>query len=326
MLIGVDGIIALEEHFVTSELRDLVPHLGWSEDEAQRLVERLQATDQLLEEMNRAGVETAVLSLNAPGIQGIQELETAISEARRANDALELIVSAHPGRLEGFAALPMQDPVAAAEELTRAIRELGFKGALVNGYSNVPKSEDGVYYDGSAYLSFWEQVEALGVPFYLHPRNPLPSMQATYAGRSELLGPTWAFAVETATHALRMIASGLFDRFPNLQIIVGHLGELLPFALPRFERRLRHITNVHIKRPATHYFHENFMITTSGNYHTPSLIGILLELGATRVLFAGDYPFEEMSEGVEWLRSLPISDSDKLKIGRTNAQHALGLL
>jgi 2,3-dihydroxybenzoate decarboxylase len=219
----------------------------------------------------------------------------------------------------------MQDPSAAAVELERAVRALGLKGALVNGYSSLGDFETGVYYDADEYLPFWERVEALGVPFYLHPRNPLPNQRRIYEGRGELLGPTWAFAVETGTHALRLITSGLFDRFPGLTILLGHLGEFLPFALNRLEQRISHIRHVNLAKPATQYLRDNFYVTTSGNNHTASLIGILLELGADRLLFAADYPFEEMADGAEWFDTVPISEADRLKIGRTNAQQLFGL-
>jgi gamma-resorcylate decarboxylase len=321
----VQGKIAVEEHFVTAELEELISGIGWSPADWTRVVARLEDTVQRLATMDRLGIEIAVLSLGAFGIQDVVEPQRAIELARRANDALAELVRAHPTRLAGLAALPLQDPAAAADELERASRQLGLKGALVNGYSSVGDLDTGVYYDGDEYLPFWERVEALGVPFYLHPRNPLPSQRRIYAGREELLGPTWAFAVETGTHALRLITSGLFDRFPRLTVILGHMGEFLPFALNRLEQRLSHIPNVNLERSPTQVFRENFYVTTSGNNHTASLVGILLELGADRVLFAADYPFEEMADGADWFDSVPISELDRQKIGRTNAQRLFGL-
>jgi 2,3-dihydroxybenzoate decarboxylase len=275
--------------------------------------------------MDRLGIEIAVLSLGSFGIQDVVEPARAVEQARKANDALAETVRAHPTRFAGLAALPMQDPAAAAGELARAVQELGLKGALVNGYSSLGDLETGVYYDDERFLPFWERVEELGVPFYLHPRNPLPNQRRIYEGRTELLGPTWAFAVETGTHALRLLTSGLFDRFPRLTIVLGHLGEFLPFALNRLEQRMSHIPHVQLEKPATQYLRDNFYITTSGNNHTASLVGVLLELGADRLLFAADYPFEEMADGATWFDSVPISESDRLKIGRTNAQRLFGL-
>jgi 2,3-dihydroxybenzoate decarboxylase len=319
------GKIAVEEHFVTPELEELISGVGWAPEDWRRVVARLQDTEQRLAEMDRLGIETAVLSLGAFGIQEVLEPARAVEQARRANDALADIVRAQPTRFAGLAALPMQDPAAAADELERAVRELDLRGALVNGYSSLGDLETGVYYDDERFLPFWERVEALGVPFYLHPRNPLPNQRRIYEGRTELLGPTWAFAVETGTHALRLITSGLFDRFPGLTIVLGHLGEFLPFALNRLEQRMAHIPHVELAKPATRYLRDNFYISTSGNNHTASLVGILLELGADRLLFAADYPFEEMADGASWFDAVPISEADRLKIGRTNAQRLFRL-
>src|SRR6266581_3815239 len=212
-------------------------------------------------EMDRLGIEMAVLSLGAAGVQDEPDTKRAIAAAAAANDALAKIVAKHPRRYAGFAALAMQDPAAAAAE--RAMRQLGFKGAHVNGYSSVGNLETAAYYDEPQYLPFWERFAALDVPFYLHPRNPLPNQRRIYAGRNELLGPVWAFTVETATHALRLIISGLFDRFPKLTIIIGHMGELLPFAVERTEQRLSHIPSVSLDRGPAEILRENFFITTS---------------------------------------------------------------
>ena len=163
------------------------------------------------------------------------------------------------------------------------------------------------------------------MPFYLHPRNPLPTQRRIYESREALLGPTWAFTVETATHCLRLIVSGLFDRLPQLQVIIGHMGELLPFAIQRTEQRLSHLPSVRLERSLQEYLRENFWLTTSGNFHTPSLIGTLLQVGADRVLFAADHPFERMAQAAAWFDHLPISEADRVKIGRTNAQRVLKL-
>lgn len=321
----MDGKIAIEEHFVTRALEDLVSSVGWSDEEWRRVTDRLRDTERRLAEMDRLGIEFAVLSLGSVGIQDVVDPDRAIERATQANDALADVVRAHPARFGAFAALPMQEPAAAAAELERAVRGLGFRGAMVNGYSSIGDLETALYYDDERFLPFWERVEALGVPFYLHPRNPLPTQRRIYEGRSELLGPTWAFAVETGGHALRLITSGLFDRHPGLQIIVGHLGEFLPFALPRLEQRMAHIPHVQLAKPATQYLRDNFHVTTSGNNHTASLIGVVLELGADRLLFAADYPFEEMEDGARWFDAVPISETDRLKIGRTNAVRLLNL-
>ncbi len=224
----------------------------------------------------------------------------------------------------GFAAVPLQDPDAAVAELQRAVSELGLRGALVNGYSD---AADGTarYYDAPEYREFWHALAELDVPLYLHPRNPHPASQGFFAGRRELLGPVWAFAVETGTHALRLITSGLFDDVSGAQVILGHLGEFLPFAMARAGQRLSHVRGVELTKPPRQAFHEHFWITTSGNCHSPSLIGALLEIGADRLMFAADYPFEAMEDGAAWFDGAPLSPGDRHKIGRSNALALLGL-
>jgi predicted TIM-barrel fold metal-dependent hydrolase len=320
----VKGKIALEEHFVNEALEDCITGVGWEPKEWRGVLDRLRDVDDRLRQMDDLGIEIMVLSLGSDGAQGISDPSKARATAREANDALAEIVAAHPDRFAGFAAVAMQDPDGAADEAERGVRELELKGVLVNGYSDMPDGS-GAYYDAHEYFPFWERFAELDVPFYLHPRNPLPANAGIYTGREELLGPTWAFGVETGTHALRLITSGLFDRLPGLQIILGHLGELLPFAFGRLEQRIAHNPNLNLDRSPRQVLRENFHITTSGNYHTPSLLGALLELGAERVMFSADYPFERMSDGAAWFDALAISEADRLKIGRSNAEMLLQL-
>ncbi len=242
----MNGKIALEEHFALREtLGDSEQYAvagSWS-DLQQKL---LDLGDRRLPEMDRHGISLSILSLNSPAIQAIPDARVAVDTARRANDALAEAVARRPDRFAGFAALPMQDPEAAALELTRSIRELGFKGALVNGFSQRatgdggvrPEPEDVLYYDDPIYLPFWSVVEQLGVPFYLHPRDPLSSREPIYEGHPWFRGSAWAFGAETAMHALRLMASGLFDRHPRLTMILGHLGEGLPYSVWRIDHRL----------------------------------------------------------------------------------------
>jgi|tagenome__1003787_1003787.scaffolds.fasta_scaffold20946421_2 predicted TIM-barrel fold metal-dependent hydrolase len=315
------GKIALEEHFVTPALEDLVLNPGWPEDAFRRTLDRLEdVAGERLELMDRHGIAMSVLSLASDGIQGLDDASAAVTRAREANDALAEVVAARPDRFAGFAAVALQDPSAAAAEAERAVRELGFQGVLVNGYSN-----GAPYYDDERYLGFWEALEGLGVPFYLHPRNPLESMREIYRGRPELLGPTWAFGVETATHALRLIVSGLFDRFPSLQVVLGHLGEGLPFQTYRLEQRLKRRADVSLRRLPTVVLRENFFVTVSGNYHTPSLVGVLSELGPDRVMFAVDHPFEDVADGADWFDALDLDDDVRSKIAAGNAQRLLQL-
>lgn len=323
----MQGKIAIEEHFVTPELEETIfPSIGWDPAEWKEMAAQLQELGEArLADMDAAGIDIAVLSLAAPCIQDEFDAPQAVERAIAANDALAAAVAAHPDRYAALAALPLQDPAAAADELERCVTELGFKGALANGYSSVGSLDTAAYYDEPQYLPFWERVAALGVPFYLHPRNPLPTQRRIYESREALLGPSWAFTVETATHSLRLIVSGLFDLLPSLQIVIGHMGELLPFAIARTEQRMSHLPGVRLDRSPVQCLRENFHLTTSGNFHTPSLIGALLQVGADRLMFAADHPFERTAEAAAWFDHAPISEADRLKIGRTNAQRLLSL-
>jgi 2,3-dihydroxybenzoate decarboxylase len=276
--------------------------------------------------MEESGTTFSILSLNAPGTQGIPNQVQAIDIARRANDTLATFTSRHPGRLGGFAALPMQDPDAAARELERCIRDLGFHGFLVNGFAQVGDADSIVYYDDPRFAGFWRTVEDLGKPFYLHPRDPLPANAKAFEGYPWLGAPTWGFAVETSTHALRLLTSGLFDRHPKLQMILGHMGECIPFHIWRIDHALQIAPRGNpARRAVSAYLRDNVHITTSGVFHTPALLMSMLTIGSDRILFSVDYPFEIHAEAAAWFDACEISEADRRKIGRENAQRLFGL-
>ena len=312
--------IALEEHFVLPEnvdttyaIRDLpTPELR------QKV---LDVGGGRIAEMDRGGVEISILSHAAVGAQTILDIPQAIAFSRRANDYLAEHIAKYPKRLKGFATLPMQDPQVAAPELTRCIRELDFCGALVNGFTQVGAADSAVFYDLPQYRGFWATVQELDVPFYLHPRAPLPTRQQAYEGYTWLSGSPWGFGVETSIHALRLMSSGLFDEYPKLKVILGHLCEGLPFGIWRVDHRIsRGSGTPKAKLPMARYLRENFYITTSGNFHTPALANVILEVGADRVLYSVDYPFEDMIEARDWFDQASIGDSDRMKIASGNAQ------
>ncbi len=207
------GKIGLEEHLAIAEtLADsavFLPDRCWGELSGRLL----DVQKERIAVMDAHGMEMMILSLNAPTVQGLADPKRAATVARAANDALAGEVARRPDRFAALAALPMQDPEAAARELERCVMEVAFCGALINGFSQRDDPNAALYYDTPDYWPFWETVERLDVPFYLHPRNPLPAWAQIYGGHSWLLGPTWAFGVEAATHALRLMGSGLFDRF-----------------------------------------------------------------------------------------------------------------
>lgn len=318
------GKVAVEEHFVCPEHEEYVSKAWMSPEMHRRMIGRLsEVGESRLQEMDRAGIDVAVLSLVTEGVQAEPDPEKAAAKASRANDSLAAIVERYPDRFRGFAAVSLAEMDVAVKELQRAVLDLGFVGVCVNGFTTV--GDGGAYYDDPRFVEFWQCLEGLGVPLYLHPRYPLPSQRGIYEGRPELLGSTWGFGVETATHALRLITSGLFDRVPGATVILGHLGETLPFALYRMQGRMKALRGAALAKPVTAYLHENFYVATSGNFHTPSLLGTLLELGADRVLFAVDYPFEEMSDASEWFDGVPIAPADRDKIASVNARRLLRL-
>ncbi len=318
----MQGKIALEEHFAIEDtLMDSAGFLGehvWEELKSRLLDIHVKR----IGEMDRHGVEIMILSLNAPAVQAIPDRKRAIEVAKKANDYLAEQVAKNPKRFQAFAALPMQDPEAATREYERCMKELGFVGALVNGFSQVDDPNSAVYLDQAQYWDFWGVVEKLGYPFYLHPRNPIPSMAQIYEGHKWLLGPTWAFGQETAVHALRLMGSGLFDKYPGLKIVLGHLGEGLPYSIWRVDNRngwTKMKGNYPAKKKIGEYFQKHFWLTTSGNFRTQTLIDAMLEIGSDRILFSADWPFENVDHAAVWFDNATISELDRHKIGRQNA-------
>ncbi|WP_039076133.1 amidohydrolase family protein [Bacillus sp. MSP13] len=319
----MNGKIALEEHWESPDFPATGSHNFTDDEYFSAVQKRLQEFENRIEDMDRNGIQTSILSLTQPGIEGITDPERAVKLAKQMNDhAAEFFVSKHPDRFKAFAAVPLQDPEEAAKELERAVNKLGFVGALVNGYSNIGDENNAQYLDEPQVRPFWEKAAQLKVPVYLHPRIPLPNQQRIYKGYEGLLGSAWGFGFETATHAIRLMLSGLFDEYPDLTVILGHLGEGLPFTLPRVEHRLRHQrpeTHGNHQKAPTEYLSKNFYLTTSGVFRTQALIDTLLEVGSDRILFSVDYPYETMEEISSWFDQCPISETDRYKIGTENA-------
>ncbi|MFI6737093.1 amidohydrolase family protein [Nonomuraea sp. NPDC050451] len=320
--------IALEEHFGATDpdiVEQSATHFTADAWPAHRDM-LLDIHGARLRIMDECGIEKAVLSLLSPGIQSLHEAKKAVEWACRLNDHAAEQVARRPDRFASFAALPMQDPDAAVTELRRAVTELGLVGALINGFSQVGDEHTVVYLDDPRYAGFWAAVEELDVPVYLHPRDPLQATSPQYEGHPWLYGSAWAFSVETGTHALRLMGSGLFDRRPGITVILGHLGELLPFNIWRTDHRLAVAPRgLDVRHPFGHYLRTNFYLTTSGNFRTPALLNTIQEVGADRLLFSADYPFEDMREAAAWFDGLELNENDLVKIGRTNAQRLLRL-
>ncbi len=309
--------VALEEHFDFPDTAKS-SYASFGGAEFQRRIQDLGSAR--IAELDRGGIDVCILSLVGQGIQAIPNRSQAVEVARRANDHLAEHISKNPKRLKGFAALAMHAPQAAAEELTRCVKELGFCGALVNGFTQ--NGDSIIFYDSSEYRDFWATVQELRVPFYLHPRSALAEHQPAYQGHPWLTGSIWGFTAEASIHALRLMGSGLFDEFPKLTFILGHLGEGLPCNAWRIDNRIARTLGARprAKQTISYYLRENFYITTSGNFRTQTLTEVMLEVGSDRILYSVDYPFEDMGIAAEWLDSAAISDADRLKIARTNAQ------
>jgi predicted TIM-barrel fold metal-dependent hydrolase len=329
----MDGKVALEEHFST-EMNNRHWNAKSEEDRngkvyAQDIERRLLDPELCIAEMDRAGIELCILSLTSPGVQSVIDKAEAADVARSANDYAYSFIKQFPGRLSAFASVSLQDPKVAAQELERAVTDLGLKGALINGYTNVGPNESVQYLDEAPLDEFWECVTKLNVPIYLHPREPLPSQTRSIRGYPELGGSAWAFAYETSSHAVRLMLSGLFDRYPTLQVVLGHLGEGLPFMLPRMQHRIDEQREgqkgSRAKRRPSYYFANNFYITTSGHFHTKPFLEAIEQIGVQRVLFSVDYPYEQMDMGARWFDDMRLANETKLQVGRTNADRLFSL-
>jgi len=308
--------VALEEHFLTPAL---VPHMraGMPKVSPEAAVEltalMLDFGERRLQAMDSAGVELAVLSISGPGVQAEPDAALAVKLAREANDVLAAEVQKQPARYRGFAHLPMQDVPAAIAELERAVVQLGFVGALVNGHT------DGVYLDDPRYDPFWERLQGLDVPLYLHPTDSFV-LPHVLQGAPELVKPTWEWNFETSSHFLRLVFSGVFDRFPRLKIILGHMGETIPYHLWRFDSRAALIVGKRpLKEVPSVYMKRNLYVTTSGQFDQVPLMAALAALGDERVLFSIDYPYEDSALAGRFLDDAPLDAPTRAKVARGNA-------
>jgi len=314
--------IALEEHFLVEGFANMGRTKGTGTAAAFRrqAAERLPEIDALrLDAMDKAGIDLAVLSLFQPGIQGERDTATAIRKAKTVNDSLAERIARHPERFRGFAAVPMQDSREAAGELERAVNELGFKGALINGHTQ------GVYLDDPRCLPFWERVAALDVPIYLHPANPM-TIPAAFEGYPGLAQAIFGWAAETGGHALRLVLSGLFDRFPSLTIILGHMGEALPFYLWRIDSRFKiSEPKVSLRQMPSEYIRRNIAVTTAGAFSPEPLRCAIDAMGLERVLFSVDYPLEDSDEASRFIETAPLSQIEREAVCFGNAERLLRL-
>lgn len=312
--------IALEEHFMPPGFHGYsktFTRLMGGDAQTQLAAQLDDFNDLRISDMDRAGIDICVLSPTAPGVQAEPDAALAARRAAESNDYLAGTIARNPTRFAGFASLAMHDPKVAARELRRAVETLGFKGALVNGHTL------GAYYDKPAYDAVWDAMQDLDVPLYLHPIDPWQVPHA-YADRPELAGAVWGWGVETASHALRLLFSGVFDRFPRLKIILGHMGEGLPMLLWRFDSRFAvYSQGVTLQLRPSEYFGRNIVITTSGVCSHAALACSLTEMGEHAVMFSVDYPYESSAIAANFIETAPLSDAVRQLVCYGNAARLL---
>jgi uncharacterized protein len=318
-------VIAIEEHFWTPEIAEAIgalrnPGAGTGSPLHADLAD---LGERRLAAMDAAGIDVQVISHTTPGVQHLDGA-TAVPLAREANDRLAHAVAEHPDRFAGFATLPTPAPEAAADELERAVTELGLKGAMINGHTA------GRFLDHPDFAVLLARAERLGVPLYLHPAEPVPAVRdAYYEGFAPAVGwflsaAAWGWHAETGLHVLRMVLGGVFDRHPRLELVIGHMGEMLPFMLERIDDNLPpKVTG--LDRLPSQYILANVHITTSGLFSIPPLLCALMVFGAERVLFSVDWPYAPNEEGRRLLQTAPLAPADLERLSHGNAERLLGL-
>jgi predicted TIM-barrel fold metal-dependent hydrolase len=320
-------IITLEDHFETALYHEQMPpnelRQKWYRDRSKHLGHDMEKElhdigASRIAAMDAAGIDLQVLSLTAAGAQAF-EGELAIRIATDANDQMYGAMKAYPGRFQAFAALPTAEVDASVRELDRTIKQLGFVGTMINSHTR------GSFLDDQKYWPIFERAQELDVPIYLHPSQPHPMLMDSYfKGFEDLARPAWGFMVDASMHFLRILFSGAFDAFPRLKIILGHLGEGLPFAMDRLLDHTGYVAEWrHLKRGPAECLRENLVVTTSGNFSVPAFMCTVMMLGVDKVMFSVDWPYESNQVFVDFLKRLPVSADDLEKIAHRNAAELL---
>lgn len=319
--------ITLEEHFISPGFlagpgKDFTERVRNSGPRGAKIYEQLRDIDAgRIAEMDAAGIDMQVLSLNSPGVEQ-SDADVQIAIAKESNDFLADAVKKYPTRFAGFASLPVAAPDKAAQELDRCVK-MGFKGANINGHTR------GRYLDDKFFDPILERLAALNVLLYLHPTPPPKAVvEAQFSGFSPAVNGMfasagWAWHIETAVHLIRMILGGVFDRHPKLQVAIGHLGEGIPFMMPRLQKNFsQEITK--LQRPMGAYLKENVHYTFGGFNFPATFLDLLLEVGVDRIMFSVDHPYGSMAEARSFLEHLPVSATDRERIAHGNAEKLLG--
>jgi predicted TIM-barrel fold metal-dependent hydrolase len=331
---SVSRVVALEEAFLHPRVWDLYPES--LQQKYQPVKARLSDVGpERIRLMDAAGIDVHVLSHVAPGVQILADAqaELAVAISREVNDWLAEAIAAHPTRFAGFAMLATQSPAHAADELERTVHDLGFVGALINGHTN------GRYLDEPSFDVLLGRAESLGVPIYIHPTDPPQAVSDVYYAPFEsALVPTWGWPVETGTHLLRLICAGVFDRHPNLKIIVGHMGELLPYCFTRLnvgltmagwllapESNNQDVPHPGMRNNVGYYLRKNVFITSSGVFDVPVFDCARAMLGLDNLMFSIDYPFQDSFAAMEFLQRCDLSADDKERFAYRTAENLLQL-
>lgn len=282
------------------------------------LISRLLDADERRRWMDELGVDLFILSLTTPGAQ-MFDADEGTALAALANDRLAETIASDPRRYAGLASLAPQDPARAVQEMERAINRLGFCGVVINSHTH------GEYLDEKKYWPILEAAEALDAPIYIHPRAPSRAMAGPFRVYN-MDNALWGYQADTGLHAMRMISSGLFDRFPRLKIVLGHLGEGIPFWLWRIDYMHRqNPARPKLAKMPSQYFLDNFTVTTSGMNWMPALDFCLSVLGPERIMFAIDYPYQRPAIAVRFLDEAPLTDDVKRQIFQDNAERIFKL-
>ncbi|KAL4742148.1 amidohydrolase 2 [Aspergillus similis] len=276
-----------------------------------------------------SGVQYAILSLASPGIEGVSDRETAIYFARETNNAIyNKYVRPYPDRFGFLACVAMHDPEEAAKELERAVLQLGAKGALINGFTNLDDRDEKLrYLDAPECEPFWKMLHQLQVPLYIHPRLPPIHQQVLYSQYPNLVSASYGFGVKCAGHALRIMCSGILDKYP-VTIILGHCAEALPFLIHRADQRMKIGTpgsNGAHKQSLMHYFQNHFYATLAGVRRYSTMRTTIDELGESRVMFSVDYPYESNEDAADWFDGLELNENTRMAIASGNATRLFGL-
>lgn len=305
-------VIAVEEHILTDGFA--LKMTQWT-----HFQEKMKSIDLRLADMDQNGIDMQILSLSSPGVHMMPDAAEAERKAAASNDEMARIVHDRPNRFAFLANVPLQDPARGAAEYERAVKQLGACGAMLNHHTT------GHFLDDERYLVFWERVAALGLPVYIHPAPALEEPAVT-RGHAGLGGAIWGWSHEIGGHALRLVLSGLFERFSDVQVVLGHMGELLPFCLWRIDSRYAVWPGGKpLKKKPSDYLRENFYSTTSGSFDSVPLLALINAVGADRVMFAIDYPYEPSDEAMHFLENAPIAPTDREKIAHRNAERLFRL-